>query len=571
MRILFFFAFSLIFFSTLWCEEDNEKVSVVEEALPRLPSVPKKEAFPVLIEKGKGLVLVGNPKDLLSGDELDNVRGLKVIGIKIPGKPWKLEKHLNALVVGKQITKETIYEIKTYLATYYKDAHHPLVLVEVPEQDITSGVLQLIVLESRLGEIRIEGNKWTSSKRLMEYIQLRPAQEIDEGRLMNDVHFINRNPFRRVDIVYAPGEEPNTTDVILAVKERRPWRIYSGVENTGVEPIGRGRWLLGFNWGNVFGLGHVFSYQFTSSYNPHRFKAHTVEYLAPLPWRHVLDVYGGYSEVHPKIHRPIRRNKGWSAQASLRYTIPLRVYRYLEHEIDMGFDFKRMNNTFEFTEDLPLFGRNVNLTQFILGYTGNYERNTYRLDFDGDIYWSPGQWLADQTNNDYESLRPDAKNHWVYFRGSFVYLQRLPKSFSLSLLARGQISSQNLLPSEQFGLGGYDTVRGYDQREVNKDGAILLSAEARSPALPLLKYIKSQWKIPDRIQFLIFLDYGWGANHNALPGEPKSEYLLGTGPGIRYTIEPYLSARLDWGIKLHKKAQYGGGNTMINFAIIASY
>lgn len=138
-------------------------------------------------------------------------------------------------------------------------------------------------------------------------------------------------------------------------------------------------------------------------------------------------------------------------------------------------------------------------------------------------------------------------------------------SFSLSLLAKGQISSQNLLPSEQFGLGGYDTVRGYDQREVNKDGAILASAEARSPALPVVK----PWN--DAVQFLIFLDYGWGSDHNAIPGQRKTDYLLGTGPGIRYTIEPYLTARLDWGIKLHKKANFGGGNTMIHFNITASY
>ncbi|MBF5060223.1 hypothetical protein NEPTK9_001754 [Candidatus Neptunochlamydia vexilliferae] len=259
------------------------------------------------------------------------------------------------------------------------------------------------------------------------------------------------------------------------------------------------------------------------------------------------------------------------ATVSARYNVPLNITQYLEHEIAVGADFKRTNNTFEFEEDFPLLGSPVNLTQLVVGYAGNYNRSSYRLDFDGDLYWSPGNLFTDQSDAVYDSLRPDAKNHWVYFRGSFVYLQRLPKSFSLSLLARGQIASQNLLPSEQFGLGGYSTVRGYDQREVNKDGAILLSGEARSPAFRVLKNIKSQWKVDDAMQFLIFLDYGWGSDHNALPGERKTDYLLGKGPGVRYTIEPYLTARLDWGIKLHKKADFGGGNTMVHFNVTASY
>ncbi len=570
MRLYLFL--SLLFFSfSTYGEEGEEDVAVVEEALPRLPSAPEQKRSATFIRELRGIVLVSDPKQMLTGDALKEVEGVTLSNIQVPGNAKTLRRRLSAFLCH-EVDQETLDEIKEVISNYYQEVSHPLVLVEIPQQDISAGVIQVVIFESRLGAVRVEGNTWSSSPRLQEYIDLLPNQQIDESRLMKDVYFINRNPFRRVDIVYAPGEKPQTTDVILSVRERRAWRFYAGAENTGVDPVGRGRWYAGFNWGNAFWLGHIMSYQFTSSWNMHRFHAHTGEYTAPLPWKHVFTVYGGYSEVHPKINQSvIRRNDGWSMQVSARYNIPLNITQFLEHEFSVGADFKRTNNTFEFSEDFPLFGRNVNLTQLVVGYTGNYNRRSYRLDFDGDLYWSPGNLFKDQSNSDYESLRPDAKNHWVYFRGSFVYLQRLPKSFSLSLLARGQISSQNLLPSEQFGLGGYDTVRGYEQREVNKDGAILLSGEARSPAFRLLKNIKSQWKVDDAMQFLIFLDYGWGSDHNALPSERKTDYLLGIGPGIRYTIEPYLTARLDWGIKLHKKADFGGGNTMVHFNVTASY
>src|SRR5690606_25811249 len=130
----------------------------------------------------------------------------------------------------------------------------------------------------------------------------------------------------------------------------------------------------------AFGFDHILSYQFTSTYNMHLFQAHTAEYTALLSWGHVFNIYGGYSEVHPPVPAPFKRNDGWSMQASARYVVPLKIYRYLEHEITAGGDFKRTNNTFEFTEQFPTFGQNVNLTQVVLGYSGNYEKNNYRLD-----------------------------------------------------------------------------------------------------------------------------------------------------------------------------------------------
>ncbi|MBI3236789.1 MAG: ShlB/FhaC/HecB family hemolysin secretion/activation protein [Chlamydiales bacterium] len=430
-----------------------------------------------------------------------------------------------------------------------------------------------MVLQSRLDTIEVEGNRYFSSENLKRYIRLKPGDKIDKSRLIQNVSFINRNPFRRVDLVFAPGKEKGTTDLILATQDRRPWRIYSGIDNTGVEPTGECRWYAGFNWGNAFGLDHILSYQFTSSWNMHLFYAHTAEYTAPLSWGHLFHVYGGYSDVHPHVHGGggLKRNDGWSMQASARYVIPFKIYRYLEHELTIGGDFKRSNNTFEFTDNFPTFGNVVNLTQMMLGYSGNYERNSFRIDFDSEVFYSPGSWIADQSNAAFSSLRPGALNHWVYFRGSLNYLQRLPKSFSISFLAEGQVASNPLLPSEQFGLGGYDSVRGYEQREVNKDDAILLSLETRSPGLPLAKWLKPHSKVKDAIQFLGFIDYGWGINLDTIPGTNKASYLLGAGPGLRYTLEPYLTARLDLGFRLHQKASFPGSSPMIHFSVTASY
>ncbi|MGE0198320.1 MAG: ShlB/FhaC/HecB family hemolysin secretion/activation protein [Simkaniaceae bacterium] len=537
--------------------------------MPRLPHTSPKEEK-VLIPQAKALIIVGSKGEVQSTYTLGNIQGLHVKGVEIPGGVESLAKKLNPLYLNRTVTNKTLVEIQDTIRDQYLSHNRPFVIVQVPSQDVTSGILQIIVMESQLGKVEVQGNTWFSTKRLAGYLDVDPGQFINQQSVLNDLDFINRNPFRRVDVIYAPGEKPGTTDVILHVEDRMPYRLYAGAENTGVPTTNRQRYFAGFNWGNAFGLDHIFAYQFTASYNIDRFQSHTAQYIAPLPWRHVLDVYGGVSWVEPKLDFPSMRSQGFSSQVSARYIIPFMLGIYLRQELVIGFDWKRTNNTIEFTDEFPSFGKNVNLTQFVLEYGNAYERNHYRIDFTGTLYYSPGKWISDQEDSNFSSLRPGAKNHWVYFLGSLSYLQRLPKSFSFYFLSQGQLSSQNLLPSEQFGLGGYDTVRGYDQREVSAENGILLSGELRSPALPVLHYFKAIKKV-DAIQFLVFLDYGWARYKKTIPFESKSQYLLGVGPGLRYTLEPYLTARLDWGIKLHKQARYGGGDTMVHFSVTGSF
>lgn len=537
---------ALLFFSTsLFSQEQSEIASLPIQA--------------------KGLVLIGKASLLYEDANLKDVAGLHAIGLEIPGGLEALQTYLNPLYLGRPISAEILKEVRQTIEKYFKDHNIPLIAVTVPEQEITSGCLQMIVTVSRLGELRVVGNCHFSISNLTRYIHIQPGEEIREQTLVKNVDLMNRNPFRHVDVIYAAGKEPGTTDIILAVKDRRLFRFYAGTDNTGIESTGEERWYAGVNWGNVFNLGHLFFYQYTTSTDFHKFQAHTAQYVAPLSWGHILTIYGGITFVHAHVPFPGMKNHGNSEQASLRYTVPLNQRGFLAQDVIFGGDFKRTNNTVEFSETTEIFGKNVNLTQFLLEYNGDYRKTRFRIDYDFQVYWSPGQWIADQSNADYNSLRPGAKNHWVYGKAFCNYLQRLAGETSLYLLIEGQISNQALLPSEQFGLGGYDTVRGYKERQLNFDSAILLSGEFRSPAWHISKCKK------DALQLLCFLDYGTGWNHDPSPGEPKHDYLAGVGPGIRYTYDPNLSFRFDWGIKLHRKEIFGGGFSQIYFAVVGSF
>jgi hemolysin activation/secretion protein len=304
-----------------------------------------------------------------------------------------------------------------------------------------------------------------------------------------------------------------------------------------------------------------------------------------LPWKNVLEFFGGYSTVHADMPLPFSKSHGFSLQASTRYTIPFKVFvKEIAQELKFGFDFKRMNNTLEFVEDFPVVGQYVNLSQLALSYkiALNYGFSRTTIELDG--FWSPGQIFADQSKERYNSLRYGATPKYVYGRGQIKEQLFFQKTGEFTMRAAGQLSSATLIPSEEFGLGGLETVRGYEERTINGDNALLLSLEVKTPAIRGIftpHKARNGMVIEDKWQVVLFSDYGTAltkstnvnyTSSNSTVVEPKRLYIAGAGPGLRYQIADYLYARADLGFKLKKDpALYGGGWAMVHFMVIANF
>ena len=138
---------------------------------------------------------------------------------------------------------------------------------------------------------------------------------------------------------------------------------------------------------------------------------------------------------------------------------------------------------------------------------------------------------------------------------------------------RGQVATENLLPSEQYGLGGFDTVRGYKEREINFDDIIIYNFEIYLPYISFSKLLGKSKKPIDKLEFLGFIDAGYGWENNHAAGITKSKGMYSIGPGVRYSIAPYLTCKLDWGFQLESlgSAGLGGPHQRIHFSAIAGF
>ncbi len=535
----------------------------------------------VLIDSTKAIVLVDFNEKILSKNDLEGLSGLVIIGnLQLPGSCRLLSEKLAPLYLNKPLTMAHIKEIKKTIQAFFLEHNYPFTTVTVPCQSLSSNVLQLIVCQSKLNHIAIEGNKYTKTEHLKRLISVQPGERIRSSSVQKDLAFINRNPYRHANAIYAAGKEPCTTDLIIPVDERKPWRVYGGADNQGVPTIRRQRIFTGVGFNFYLGCDHNFNFQYTTAYVPKTFQSYTGQWMLFLPWKNILNFYGGYSTVQAIASFPEKSNRGVFIQASGRYTVPNLIGLRYPIEFTVGFDFKRTNTSLLFSELFTNTASIANLSQFVCDARWNYEGDISRIELVGEIYYSPGQLLGDETLAQYNGLRPGATPNYVYGKGAIRYTQWLPSDFELILWMRGQLASAPLLPSEQYGLGGFDTVRGYDEYQLNMDNAFNLNFEIRSPGIEIIRYIR-KFKVKDSLQFLAFIDYGIGRNKFPLPGEASPSWLLGVGPGARYTLDPNIALRIDWGWKLKKVPNtppgggvvvpYSGGPSMVQFSATLSY
>lgn len=524
------------------------------ESRKNLPARPRSKRDPggdeLTIPKLNGVIIVK------SEGEVKKEGAPATTGLVVRDIPLLQGKDFAAVVapyLGQPMSENKIRDLEDDIVLYCRSKNRPLVDVILLDQAIQNGVIQLWLLEGKVGRVIVEneGHKWFKDAFILSEIRLRHDDSLDAAKLQSNLDWLNRNPFREVSAQFKQGQPIGHADVVLKVRDQFPLRGYVGYEDTGARFVGEDRFLAGFNWGNAFGLDHQLNYQYTTDTDFKLVKAHSASYVAPLPWHHTLTFFGSYVDANADFGAvaPGTSSKGLSYQASMRYSAPLPVVGKYQHEVSGGLDFKRSNNNFEFggTTSLP---SDTHVLQAELGYSGLMPDAFGQTSFGLEGYYSPGGLTDNNNDLHFNQLRQKAKAHYLYGRLSAQRVTRLPYDFTLVIKGTAQASNQRLLPSEQLGVGGYSTVRGYEERLANGDEGWILNNELRTPALKLGSFFENPDIEADYLQFLVFFDYGSIHTVDRVVGDPKDASLASVGAGLRYTLSKNLTARFDYGYQL---------------------
>lgn len=526
--------------------------------LPDLPGGADDEA--VLVDALKGLVFLTKPAAIQAG-------GLRTRGIDTGGLDLLAEPDMRSALesfLGRPVSLALLDEVVTRVIGTYRDAGRPFVDVVVPEQDITSGTIQVLVLEFVAGEVRVSGETRLPSEDLRGQMRVRRGAPLDARTLEDDLDWLNRPMFRRVEVTLEPGADFGETDIVLDVEESRPWRIYAGMDNTGSRATGHERYFFGGNVAHVLADDALLSYQYLSSrelVNDGRlpfgltdekpaYLAHSVDYRVPFADRSELSVFGFYAESRPNLSGPFR-STGESFQASLRYHFPRRCWGQVKHQWSVGADFKRTNNDLGFG-GTTVSSAKTDVLQAVLGWNAAMRDDQGTTSLGATLSLSPGGVTAFNDDRDYRPSatavgRSNADARYAALRVDLARQHDLTDDVYLSGRVSAQTATTNLLPSEQIYAGGVRSVRGFEDNEAAGDHGVVANLELRGPTLSVLDGLTG---VPDAFQAYLFVDRGDVWLDDPAPGETLRRSLMSAGAGFSYRFGPYVSADVAHGTQI---------------------
>lgn len=516
-------------------------------ALPVLTHAGAQPGEKVILAKLTGVKFVSTAAQVVSN-------GVATVGVDMALVPLLQTPEfaqLMKLFLDQPASMASLERITLTARTYLKLMAYPFMSIYLPLQDITGGSVQVVVSAAALDDIlRIEGAKYFSEAQYRAAITQRPGEPINAHTLKEDIDWLNRNSFRNVTVVAEPGAKLGTTALKLRTTERLPLRAYTGYNNTGSQVSDEDRLIAGLNWGNAFGLGHQFGYQFSTSPDFKTTLAHSANYAFDLPWRHTVRVTGAYSELQGRVVAPLTL-QGRSWQVGLRYDIPLpKLSPNHTHTLTLGADFKASNNNLEFAT-IPITDNLTHIAQLNLGYEASLTDKWGRTDFGATLNVSPGGIGHRNREQFFTISRAGAESHYAYANFTLARTTRLPGALTWSPRAQFQTASGNLLGSEQMAGGGSGSVRGYEEGEAFGDNGVLLSHELALPAFSLASWFDFK-QLGDSLQFFVFQDFAllWSADQ--LAGERRYTDLHSLGLGCRYQVRNNLSVNFTHGWQLRE-------------------
>ncbi len=464
--------------------------------------------------------------------------------------------------LGPQKTIDDVEAARAGLEALYRTNGYATVLVNIPEQDVRHGVVRLEVIEGRIDRLRITGNKYFSQGRIREKVPALAAGEVPHlPTVQKQLAKVSQaSPDRAVTPIFRAGREPGTVEVELKVKDELPLHGDIELTNRYTKDTTKPRVSGSLRYDNLWQRHHSLSLSYlTSPEDTEEVKVLSGTYVAPLPDSDKLLVFYGVKSDSDVASLGTLGVIGKGTILGARGIMPLPGSERMYHSLNLGLDYKDLEDTVR----LDGAGDLVTPIEYVKLST------EYRATFLGDsgttragagVHLGPRGLI--NSEEEFENKRFKADPNFIYLKGSLERDQRLPKDLSLVARMEGQVADGPLVSSEQFCVGGVETVRGYVECEELGDHGVAATLELRSPSLaPRIGEPLKQ------LVFLAFLDRGYVHVEDPLPGEDRSFDLMGTGLGVRLTAWDRVTGELDWAYPLRDASATLSGEQRWHFRL----
>ncbi|MBU1007151.1 MAG: BamA/TamA family outer membrane protein [Candidatus Omnitrophica bacterium] len=467
----------------------------------------------------------------------------------------------------RELTMTDLKNIAEQITQYYRSKGYINTVAYVPAQEIVDNTAEFRIVEGRVGDIKVEGGEYYKAKTIEPKVLIEKGQALNYEELNENLRRINKQPDRTVEAFLQPGKEEGTSDILLKTKDERPWHINMDYTNRGTKYTTTNRFGIGFTHNNLLGHNDILSTKFRIGEDSDIY-SFSGDYNIPINrYDTRLGAYGAFSNAEIGDQFSVLNPEGKAAVYGIYLSHPLINEDFdnftLESNVIAGFDSISIWNNILGNES-----SHDELRVAKLGISFDEKDSAGRTFLSENIRVGISDFLGSMETHSEESSRLDANSEFIKNTGSLTRITRLPMSSYLVNRVNYQITTDPLVSSEQFVIGGVDSVRGYPENEYFGDYGITASFELRTPAFLLPSFMRSApkedgaSKLIDTLQFIYFVDLGEASLKSPRVGEDADAYLVGAGVGLRFNMINNLSGRLDWGFPMNTEPSDDSSSTL---------
>ncbi|MEM7196208.1 MAG: ShlB/FhaC/HecB family hemolysin secretion/activation protein, partial [Pseudomonadota bacterium] len=344
----------------------------------------------------------------------------------------------------------------------------------------------------------------------------------------------NFNTAKRTRLTFGRGDEADTLDAEIEVRDRRPDQVYAWANNTGSSQSTRSRLGVGYQHRNVFDRDHTVTATYSvSPEDTDRVRQYGVNYQIPVyRTTGMLGLFRIESDIDTGRVANVFDVSGGGSTTGIRYSQVLNKVGDYRQRLYLDVIDKLFDNDVDF--EGTNVGVDIRSRPISLSYQVEWTKQAstgrinlgYAQNLDGGQFNEP---------EDYALARFNAPQDWSAVRFNAEFDFSLPRDWSVGLNLNGQLSDDPLIDGEQLGIGGTIGPRGFEEREGRVDTGLVTRLQLWAPPTK------------DDLRFGAFVDHGFGDLNDPQEGDMDDLSLTSVG----------LSASWQWKAKLVMKADLG--------------
>jgi len=440
------------------------------------------------------------------------------------------------------------------LQKLYQEKGYGGVQVTLPEQELNRGVVTFNVVEPKIGRVLVEGNKHFSADNARRSV---PSLVTKTTPMMNviaaSIKVVNENPAKQSTVLLRQSEKAGEVDAVIRMADVSPVRFSLTLDNTGNKETGDYRSTFAFQHANLFDRDHVLTLQYiTSPQNFNDVEVYGLGYRIPLYDRgDSIDLVAGYSTANSGTVQNLFDVSGQGAVYAIRYNHNFRKIGDLDHRFVYGMDYRAYQNL------VTPVGSQVNIVPDITVHPVSMIYSGQMRQVGNDIGFYFGFWrnLAggnDGRQSNFQASRQSAKADYLIWRLGGNYVTATQSGWQFRAKFDAQYSKDALIAAEQFGLGGAESIRGFNERYTSNDKGYRSTWEIYTPETGTIFGLDKA-----RARFLMFYDTGHLTRNHPQPGDLATVSLDSVGVGFRMSYGTNFTLKSEFAKVKHDGNLYG--------------